>query len=188
VSPIPLDEIFRKAIDVVADERIPFMVYGGIAFPFWGRVVATDDVDLVVHVTQSDVERLFGAFRTAGFFLPPNAERLFLIDTWMVASLQGRDVDLALGATEFDASALARAVRVRVFERDVPLASAEDLILYKLVAYRRKDLAHVEDIIVRQGKKLDLAYLDTWAKKIAEGTGKFEVPRTLERMLEEQGL
>lgn len=188
MNAIPLDEIFRKAIDVVGGERIPFMVYGGIAFPFWGRVVATDDVDLVVRVAESDVERLFKAFRAAGFYLPDNAERLFFIDTWTVASLKGRDVDLALGATEFDASALARAVRVRVFGREVPVASAEDLILYKLVAHRRKDLAHIEDILVRQGNTLDLAYLNTWAQKIAEGTGKFEVPRTLARMLEEQGL
>jgi len=57
VSRIPLDEIFRRAIDVVEAEGIRYLVFGGIAFPFWGRAAATDDVDLVVQVTEPDVER-----------------------------------------------------------------------------------------------------------------------------------
>jgi hypothetical protein len=188
LSRIPLDEIFRRAIDVVDAQGIRYLVYGGIALPFWGRVTATDDVDLVLQVTQPDVERLFKAFRDAGFQLPAEADALFLVDTWTVASVGGRDVDLALGATEFDHEALRRAVRVRVFGREVPIASAEDLILYKLVAHRRRDLGHVEDIITRQGRGLDLIYLRRWSERIAEATRKFEVPGTLERMLSEQGL
>lgn len=188
MSRIPLDEVFRRAIDVVEAQGIRYMVYGGIALPFWGRVAATDDVDLVLHVAEPDVERLFEAFRDAGFHLPPEAAALFLVDTWTVASVGGRDVDLAVGATEFDREALERAVRVRVFEREVPIASAEDLILYKLVAHRRRDLGHVEDIITRQGRRLDLVYLRAWSERIAAATGKFEVSGTLERMLAEQGL
>lgn len=188
MSPIPLDELFRRAIDVVAGAGVPFLVYGGIALPFWGRIAATDDVDLVVRVTESDARRLVEALRQAGFHLRADAEEIFLIDTWLVASLGGRDLDIALGATEFDAKAIERAVRLRLFDREVPIATAEDLVLYKLVAHRRRDLAHIEDILTRQGKKLDLPYLRVWAQRIADATGKFEVPQVLERMVEEQGL
>jgi hypothetical protein len=59
-------------------------------------------------------------------------------------------------------------------------------IPYKLAAHRRKDLSHVEDILARQAGKLDLAYLREWARKIAEATGKFEIPATIEKMLAEQ--
>ncbi len=184
---IPLDEIFRQAIDVVVGQKIPYVVYGGIAFPFWGRVAATDDVDLVLMVTESDAPKLFKAFRSAGFYVKSETEKLFFVDTWAVASKNGRDVDLALGATEFDAQAIQRSMRVKVFGREVPIVTAEDLILYKLVAHRRRDIGHVEDIITKQGKKLDLSYLRQWAQKIAEATNKFEIPQTLERLLSEQG-
>jgi hypothetical protein len=93
-----------------------------------------------------------------------------------------------LGATEFDKQAMTRAVQVQLYERSVRIASAEDLILYKLVAHRRKDLAHVEDIMARQGRRLDVSYLKSWAQRIAEETGKFEVPGMLDSMLAEQGL
>ena len=188
MTPISLGDLFRRAIDVLNQERIPYFVYGDIAVPAWGQVVLAEEADIVVRVQEADVARILGAFRRAGFFVPEKADTLFFIDTWMVASLGGRDVDLALGATEFDTQALQRAVRVRLYDRDVPIATAEDLILYKLVAFRRKDLAHIEDILIRQTGKLDLVYLRDWARRIAEATGKFEVPATLEKMLAEQGM
>ena len=188
MSRIALEELFRRAVDVVQTQKVPFVVYGGVAFPFWGRVVPTDDVDLVIRVTEATAANLLRALRGAGFEVPRDAETLLFIDTWVVASLGGRDVDFALGATDFDAEAIRRGVRVRVFEREVPIVTPEDLILYKLASHRRRDLGHVEDIIKRQGRKLDLRYLRGWAQKIAEATGKFEVPATLQKMLAEEGL
>jgi hypothetical protein len=185
---ISLEELFQRAIDTIEKARIRYLVYGGIALPAWGDVITTQDLDLLVQMDEGEAARLIGAYREAGFHVPDNAEALFLIDTWTRASLGGRDVDIAWGATEFDTTALDRAVTVRLYDREVPIASAEDLILYKLAAYRRKDLAHVEDIILRQGSRLDVAYLRTWAERLATVTGKLEIPRTLERMLAEQGL
>ena len=185
---IPLEELFQRAIEVVEKAKIRYMVYGGIALPAWGDVITTQDVDLLVQVDEAEAERLIAAYREGGFRLPDDAEALFPIDTWTRASLGGRDVDIAWGATEFDQAALNRAVKVELYARQVPIASAEDLILYKLAAHRRKDLAHVEDIIVRQGARLDTGYLRSWAQRIASATGKFEIPGTLERMLGEQGL
>ncbi len=185
---ISLEELFQRAIDVIEKAEIRYLVYGGVALPAWGDVITTQDLDLLVQVDEAEAARLIAAYRDAGFRVPDDAEALFLIDTWTRASLGGRDVDIAWGATEFDAEALSRAVTVRLYDREVPIASAEDLILYKLAAHRRKDLAHVEDILLRQGSRLDMNYLRTWAQRIASATGKFEIPGTLEAMLAEQGL
>ncbi|MBI2899229.1 MAG: hypothetical protein HYY17_03530 [Planctomycetes bacterium] len=188
MSRIDIDDLYRRAIDVVEPERIRYLVYGGIALPAWGDLHATEDVDLVIRVDEDDAARLIAALRKAGFHVPDRSETLLFIDAWFKASMRGRDVDFALGVTEFDERALARAVRVRIYDRVVPIATAEDLILYKLVAHRRKDLAHIEDIIIRQGAKLDLAYLREWSDRIAAATGKFEVPSVLKQMLAEEGL
>lgn len=188
MSRIELDDLFRRAVDVVQSENIVYLVYGGVALPAWGQIIPTEDVDLVIRTDETEAERLIQALRRAGFHVPGNTETLFFIDTWFIASMGGRDVDFCLGATEFDAQALSRAVRVTIYDRTVPIATAEDLILYKLAAYRRKDLGHIEDILIRQGEKLDLKYLRTWAQRIAEATGKFEMVSTLEQMLREQNL
>ncbi|MBI3098804.1 MAG: hypothetical protein HYY93_11280 [Planctomycetes bacterium] len=184
----PLEDAFRRAVDVLQRLNIPFFVYGGLAVPTWGQVVNTRDADFVVQVDERSATALIDGLRNEGFDLPPRAAFLFLVDTWAAASLGGRKVDFALGATPFDESARARTATVRIFDREVPVASAEDLILYKLCAFRRKDLAHIEDIIKRQGRRLDLSYLRRWADEISRATGKFEVPSTLEKMLAEEGL
>lgn len=185
---IPLQDLFARAIDAVETAGIPYVVYGGIALPAWGEPVPTQDLDLVIHVDEGTVPRLMTALRTAGFRVPDDAEIMFPIDTWTRATIGGRDVDLALGATEFDRVALSRAVPVELFGRTVPVVTAEDLILYKLVAHRRKDLAHVEGILLRQAEKLDVLYLRAWARGIAEATGRFEVPSILHTMLAEHDL
>lgn len=188
MTPIPLDQAFQRAIGVVERVRVPFLVYGGLALPAWGDVIQTRDVDLVVQVAGEEAVALLRAFRDDGFAVPDEADHLFAIDKWTVARLGGRDVDLALGTTPFDEEAIRRAVRLRIFDREVPVVTAEDLILYKLAAFRRKDMGHIEDILVRQGRRLDVVHLRRWAGLIAEATGKFEIPSTLEKMLAEEGI
>lgn len=184
----PLGEALRRLCAVLEREHVDYLIYGGLALPAWGAVIATDDVDVVVRLTEGEGPRVLAALRAEGFTIPAAADRMLFIDTWTVATLPGREVDLSLGLSEFDAAALARAVRVELYGKRVPIASAEDLILYKLLSHRRKDLGHVETILVRQGRKLDLVYLRDWAARIAQATGKFEVPGVLETMLKEQGL
>ncbi|MCU0722674.1 MAG: hypothetical protein MUC63_03515 [Planctomycetes bacterium] len=185
---ISLSDLLHKTADVVEGLGHPYLVFGGLALPAWGSVSATQDVDILVQLSETEIQGFVSTLRSAGFSLPEGAEAAFPIDTWLTASLGGRDLDVSWGATEFDRNAIARAVRVRLLQREVPIASAEDLILYKLLAHRRKDLAHVEDVIVRQGSRLDLGYLKAWADRLAEATGRFEVPGVLRRMLEEEGL
>ncbi|HXX92542.1 MAG TPA: hypothetical protein VEN81_02850, partial [Planctomycetota bacterium] len=70
-------------------------------------------------------------------------------------------LDLTLGDNPFDKSALARRKEVRLFDRAVWVASAEDLLIYKIVSWRERDALDVHAIVQRQ-KALDLAYLRKW--------------------------
>ncbi len=125
MTTIALADLFRQAIDVVEKVRIAYLVYGGVALPTWGQVVPTKDVDLVIRVREEEAARLMAALRAAGFHVPPDAEALFFIDTWFVAKKGGRDVDFALGRTPFDDKAFERAVRTTIFDRTVPIVTAD---------------------------------------------------------------
>src|SRR5438105_2664301 len=70
-------------------------------------------------------------------------------------------LDMTLGDSPFDKSALARRKQVELFERKVWVASPEDLLIYKLVAWRDRDVMDVNAIVKRQ-KSLDVAYLKKW--------------------------
>jgi hypothetical protein len=64
---------------------------------------------------------------------------------------------------------------VELFDRKVWVAAPEDLLIYKLVSWRDRDIMDVNAIVKRQ-KALDLAYLKKWTgwweKQGIEGVAK----------------
>ncbi|MBI4585526.1 MAG: hypothetical protein HY717_16045 [Planctomycetes bacterium] len=145
------------------------------------------DVDAVVCVPDETVDDLVQALKKAGFSCTEEERATFAIDGWLRVRFRGRHADLTLGQTPFDESAIRRRRRAKLFGTEVWVVSAEDLILYKLVAHRYKDLGDAETIATRMRGQLDLAYLRHWAGEIAKGTGKFEVPGKLEELIELRG-
>lgn len=176
-------DLFRTFYGVLEALEIEYFAYGGVAVAVWGDPRETVDVDAVVCVADEDLDGVVDALATAGFTCPAEARTTFAVDGWLRLRFRRRHADLALGRTPFDRSALSRRRRVKLLGSEIWVVSAEDLILYKLVSYRYKDLGDAEAVIVRLRGKLDLQYLRTWAAEIAARTGKFEVPGKLEEFL-----
>lgn len=74
--------------------------------------------------------------------------------------LDGRavDADIFIAETDFQREVIARHVTADVEGRSVKLVSAEDLILFKLIASRPRDLIDIQDVLFTQGE-LDEPYL-----------------------------
>ncbi len=94
----------------------------------------------------------------------------------------GVRIDLIFSTTLYEAQAIGRAVRVRVGGRDVPIASAEDLILHKLFAGRARDLEDVHGVLRRKARDLDWDYMEKWARAFAEVPGREPLPRDLAKL------
>ena len=76
---------------------------------------------------------------------------------------------LSLGALPFEQEVLRRASRwKRVSDVWLKTCSAEDLVVYKLVAARPLDLADMEGIVRRQGSRLDLDRIRRRGREFAE--------------------
>jgi hypothetical protein len=78
---------------------------------------------------------------------------------------KGIDADVFLAETAFQQEVIARRVTCTVEEQPVSLVTAEDLILFKLIASRPRDLIDVQDVLFTQGD-LDEAYMRRWAKEL----------------------
>jgi hypothetical protein len=78
-------------------------------------------------------------------------------------------LDVSLAATPFEEDVMDRASSWRDIE-GVPLVtcSAEDLVIYKLVAGRPGDIQDVIGIVGRQAQKLDAARIRHWGAQFAE--------------------
>lgn len=69
-----------------------------------------------------------------------------------------------------------------VGSREVPFATAEDLLLHKLFAGRPRDLEDAAGVVRRKGPDLDWAYMARWAREFAVIPGREDLPAQVEAL------
>lgn len=149
---------------------------GGIAVRMHALPRSTFDVDLTVQLSRDSLPELYARATQLGCTVP-EAQLRGWIDSvrempvvkvcWQTGQAP-IDVDLFLAETPFQARVLERRVRRRVDGWEAWFASAEDLILLKLLAGRPKAMLDVADILFIQGE-LDTGYLRSQAASLAVG-------------------
>ncbi len=169
MTDLPVQNILLETVSVLERMSIPYAIMGGFAARVWGVPRPTFDADIAVVVDEDSLQQLFDELEVAGFDVPPEHRTGFLD---MLAGFQKASVcrfwdqhvwhtDLFIVKGGLLESAIQRARRVRIGNREVLVMSPEDIVLLKLIAKRRKDLADVEEIFTMCD--LDFAYLRQWA-------------------------
>lgn len=72
-----------------------------------------------------------------------------------------------MAKTAFETEVIRRAVPVEISGVAVPVATPEDLIVYKLIADRprdRDDIGAIRRTQARAGRELDRDYIERWAR------------------------
>jgi hypothetical protein len=150
-----------------ARHRIPFMVVGGVAVSSWAEPRLTRDVDMVVLASKRDRPRLRQALIEAGARPTSTDLRVLYERRWIRLRTPGPRLDVHLAVSPHDREALRNAVVSQVGESRLPIASVEDLILYKLAAGREQNLADI-DALLRSVKSVDRNYVDQWTGPLGE--------------------
>jgi hypothetical protein len=145
------------------------MLIGGYALPAYGRIRATQDVDIAIAAPFSQVVRLHKRLVERGFQLPssPNEQApLFL-----VADLENKaeiEVWTKPDGIVFDDELLRRRIRVTPFSDDFEMFAIgpEDFIVNKLSRKDRgvQDEMDVVSVLKLQKGVLDYEYLTKRAK------------------------
>ena len=65
--------------------------------------------------------------------------------------------------------------------------SAEDLIVFKLFAFRPRDLANVESVVMRRGSELDWDYIERQPAPLAEVKESSGIMEALARLRRTRG-
>jgi predicted nucleotidyltransferase len=160
---------------------IPYMIIGGMANAVWGVPRATLDVD--VTVWTEPVRPSAAWERVAeGFVALPESPAAFADETRVLPmeTADGVRVDVVFGLLPFEHQAIERAVARDIGGQPVRFATAEDLILLKILSERERDLDDVSKILARQRGHLDRGYLDPRVEELAQ---ILERPEIRERYL-----
>jgi len=155
-----LQQAFEALVAILNERQVRYAIIGGLATLQHTRSRTTNDVDALVAVPQTAMPGLFDALRNGGFSVDLARNTRELRDEGLTTLRFGDVVvDLMRPLIPAYAHVLDRAVRTQILGRDVSIASAEGLIVTKLIAMRPQDQSDICDLLAACAGKLDLEYI-----------------------------
>ena len=166
-----------RLVAVAEAADVPYMLIGAAAVARWGFPRATHDVDFTLAFPSERSLEVDAILERAGFErLKPvmgiGPARLEYSKYWFPGPSgepnDGIGVDVFYTTTEWQHEAMGRRVAARLQSEWAPyyIASKEDLLIYKVAAFRLKDVGDLEGIMERQYDKLDWNYIQRWAREL----------------------
>jgi hypothetical protein len=183
-----LDVFCREAVDLLDAAGMPYLLIGGLAVIALGEPRATADIDVVGFASAEQAEALVKRAAAAGFEVRPEIELERLRETGTLRFRRGPfQLDIILASLPFEDTAYTRSTRARLFGRKVPLPTPEDLILFKVLAGRDKDIVDAIGIARRHLARLDRRYLEQSIQAICDLAEDTAPWRRLEDVLRKAG-
>jgi hypothetical protein len=129
---------------------------GAIALGYWGTPRGTVDVDVTLFLPPERVSECLWLLGEIGCELAADEAGASLREHGFCrVRLGGMAVDVFLPTASFYEPARVRRRRVDLGNRQVTVWDAESLAVFKMMFFRRKDLADVEQVLRTQGAQFD---------------------------------
>jgi len=158
-SPAVPSDAFTDLARALSKAGVDWYVFGAQATIIWGRPRLTSDVDITIRLGSLKLRALMDLMQSEGFQLRIATTPDFLQRTRVVPLRHrstGLDVDLVLAGPGLEDGFLERAVAVTIGTTTIPVISAEDLIVTKILAGRSKDLEDVRGVLAERGDRISL--------------------------------
>ena len=169
------DDLLRLVVIVCKRLNLPYLVTGATATIAYGEPRFTNDIDIVLDLSASQIDTFRQAFPAPDFYLSREAIAAAIEHESqfnLIHPESGLKVDFMIpSTTAFNRSRLARGRDLPVLaDHSVRFASPEDVILMKLRYFKEgrseKHLRDIRGILSVQGDKVDRAYIDDWSIKL----------------------
>lgn len=168
---------FQDFVGVFERLNIPYALIGGLAVGVHGIPRPTHDLDFTIAVDRAQLPKFLQVVIELGYDVPHEFTTGWVDQVAGMPLIKARqwvegkniDVDVFLAESRFQKSLMQRRQQTEVEGLFAWVASAEDLILLKLIAGRPRDLGDIQDILLVQGK-LDRTYLEQWANELGVQT------------------
>jgi len=179
-------DFLHKLMALLEKVGIPYMIAGSLGSSFYGRPRATQDVDVVIAPSEDQLERLIALLDQKGYYVSQGAARDALRQRTMFNIIDiaaGWKADLIVRKDRaFSRQEFQRRLQIETMGQTLWIVSPEDAILSKLEwAQGRQSEVQYSDalaVAVAHFGRLDLEYLNRWAKDLGVG-------ETLSRLLKQ---
>lgn len=163
--------LFALYIDIIDRCNVPYFVTGSVASIVYGDPRMTHDIDLVINLTDSNVDLFLKAFPSDQFYCPPEE----IIRTEINRSSRGHfnlihhetgfKVYIYLtNNSEFQLWALKNCKLISFAGTTINIAPAEYVIIMKLEFFREgkssKHLTDIKSMLLNSGDQIDFGLLN----------------------------
>src|SRR3990172_5347408 len=166
----PLIRSLKEVCRFLDDTGIEYMLVGGLAVGIWATPRATVDLAFLVAIKKEDYPVLIQRLEQSGKFMYIHKQPMVFQKTSFLRAMfkENADVsvDFLLIDDAFKAHALSRKVSARLTDFSVNVATAEDLILLKLLSGREQDKLDAVHVHEANKESLDLDFLSKWSKNL----------------------
>jgi len=146
------------------------IVIGGVAASLLGKPRLTADVDVVIILSIENLPTLIAGAAEEGL-VPRIADAETFARRHRVLLLRhkasGINVDISLGMLPFEVEAVERSITYEIGTVAIRLPTPEDLIVFKAVAHRPKDLLDIQAII-ESHPDLNRERIKYWVREFAQ--------------------
>jgi hypothetical protein len=158
-SPTPTTDAATVAQRVAAEleERgQPYALGGAIALGYWAAPRGTVDVDLTLFLSPDRPSECLWLLQEIGCHVSTSTALASLRENgYCQVTWGGLRVDVFLPTLPFYDQAQARLRQVMLGEQTINIWDAESLAVFKMMFFRRKDVADVEQILRGMGESFD---------------------------------
>jgi hypothetical protein len=146
--------------DVLTRHHVNYAVIGGMAAGYRSQPRFTKDVDFLLYVPQLSLPPVLEELGEHGFsFDLMTAIREFTQEHMTVLSYHGIRIDWLKPVIPAYLHVLERATVETWLDHEIRVASAEGLILLKLLAFRTQDQLDIENLAAAHRDDLDVAWI-----------------------------
>jgi len=172
----------QRLLKLLEIKNVPYMIIGGYALPFYGRIRATIDIDLAVAIkTEDELTRFRTWLESIDFELPVCSAQNPVIVIFDKKEKVEIELWLKPDGIVFDNETLRRRRQVTLNANiRAWIVSPEDFIVNKLARPDRgvTDEQDVKSVLTMQESRLDNQYL----KKRAQKAGVLTILQTIQAM------
>jgi hypothetical protein len=165
-------ELLKRVARTLLELNIDYMITGSIASSMQGEPRSTHDIDIVVSISRSDVDRLVDAFPRPDFYVDVDSAKDAITHQSMFNLIDVREGDKVdfrvLTEDPFDRTRFSRRYVEEVLGERLNVSSPEDTILMKLrwasqMGGSEKQFTDALRVFEIQHGALDLEYVERWA-------------------------
>lgn len=157
-----LNNTLLKVTSLLKNHGIPYMIIGGYAVLYHGEARFTEDIDIVIGVDTDELEKIIGIIES-DFKVRTEKVEEFVSQTNVLPLKEiesGIKVDIIFSFIEFEREAIRNAEVAKIEKAEVRIVSVNDLVIYKLLAGRAKDIDDAKSIIQINNTKIDKGRID----------------------------